>query len=83
MDPHRRRRYTTAHELGQFVYWAEGAPGRRAPRRDDLQRGLLVHARLQAAHMGRPVAAEPSSSWGWVGAAAFLLLVLGVALWIR
>ncbi len=84
MDSRRRpRRYLAAHELGQFVYATEGARGRRSPRQEDLQRGLQVHARLQAAHMGRPPASGPGSPWGWVAVGSFLLLVLGVALWIR
>ena len=76
-----RRRYATAHELGQFVYWADGARGRRAPSPEDLRRGLQVHARLEAAHMGHPVATERGFPWDWVVAGAFLFLVLGVALW--
>jgi uncharacterized iron-regulated membrane protein len=84
MDPRRARcRHITAHELGHTVYWADGAPGRRTTRPEDLRRGLHVHSRLQAAHMGRPVTAESSSLWGWVALGTFLLLVLGVALWIR
>ena len=75
------RRYATAHGLGQFAYHSEGAWGRRAPRQEDLQRGLEVHARLEAAHMGRQVAAARGFPWDWVLAGAFLLLVLGVALW--
>lgn len=78
-----RRRHTTAHELGQFVYRSEGARGRRAPSREDLQRGLQVHARVQAAHLGRPVTTDGAFPWDWVAAGTFLLLVLGVVLWTR
>ena len=82
MDSRRRpRRYLAAHELGQFVYATEGARGRRSPRQENLQRGLQVHARLQAAHMGHSAGAESDWSWGWAAAAAFLLLVLGMVLW--
>ncbi len=76
-----RRSHITAHELGQFAYWAEAAPDRRVPREEDFQRGLQVHARLEAAHTGRRVAAKRTLPWDWVAVGAFLLLVLGVALW--
>ncbi|MDE1820877.1 MAG: hypothetical protein KGJ23_12680 [Euryarchaeota archaeon] len=82
MDPRRGRRpYVTAHELGQFVYCSDGNHEARVAREGDLQRGLRVHAGLQAAHMGRSIAAERSFPWDWVGVGAFLLMVLGVALW--
>ena len=84
MDPRRApRRYATAHELGQFVYGNEEARGRRTPRQADLRRGLQVHARIEAAHMGRQVETERPFPWDWVAAGTFLLLVLGVALWIH
>ena len=83
MDRDRPRRYFTAHELGQFVYWSDGTHGRRSSRLEDLQRGLQVHARIEAAHHGRSVATDRAFPWDWVVAGAFLLLVLGVALWIR
>ena len=76
-----RRRYATAHELGQFVYWSGGARWRRAPSQGELRRGLQVHAQLEAAHMGHPVATGRGLPWACVVAGAFLLLVLGVALW--
>ena len=75
------RRYATAHELGQFVYGNEGPRGRGPPRQADVQRGLRVHARLEAAHMGRAVATQRIFPWDWVAVGAFLLLALGVALW--
>ena len=53
----------------------------RPPRPEDLQRGLQVHARLEAAHLGHPVETEPAIPWDWVAVGTFLLLVLGVALW--
>ncbi len=75
-----RHRYATAHELGQFVY-ESGArrPGPAHP--DALRRGLQVHARLQAAHMGHRVRAERPFPWDCVAVGASLLLVLGVLLW--
>lgn len=84
MDPGRaRRHYVTAHELGQSVYRSEGTRGRRTSREEDRRRGLQVHARLQVAHVGHRAAVERGPSWGLIAAGAFLLLVLGVALWIR
>lgn len=84
MDPSRaRRRYVTAHELGQSVYWTEGDRRRRVPRPEDLQRGLQVHARLQAVHIGRSVPSKRALAWECVAAGVCLSLILGVALWIR
>ena len=76
-----RRRYATAHELGQFVYASDRARKRRVLRPEHLRHGLQVHARIEAAHMGRQIAIERGLPWDWVAVRAFILLVLGVALW--
>lgn len=76
-----RRRYATAHELRQFVYAPEAALELGPPCPEEIQRGPQVHARLEAAHMGHPPAAENAFPWDWVAVGAFFLLVLGVALW--
>ena len=80
-SPRALRRYATARERGQFACGHEEPRGRRAPRQVDFQRGRQVHARLEAAHMGYPVATEQTFPWDWAAVGAFLLLVLGVLLW--
>ena len=76
-----RRRYSTAHEVGQFVYVSDRSRKRRVPRPEWFRRGLQVHARLEAVHLTRQAVRERVVPWDCVLAGVIRLLVLGVALW--